>query len=169
MNVLKTIGKALGYTLLYLVFTALFIVWTFPEERLATFAEAKAAKFNNLDVSIGELELEGIDGVTLSNVTVRLPKKAKEPMPGMAPEKDDRPGGILQVGRLAVDASLWDYFVGGIVQAEFEGEMYTAEVPLALTSSDLDLIDLVLSAHVLSAGEEITYDVFGYDSFGNAV
>ena len=53
--------------------------------------------------------------------------------------------------------------------AEHEGEVYTADVPLTLTASDLDLIDLVLSEHVFSAGEEITYEVFGYDSFGNSV
>ena len=52
---------------------------------------------------------------------------------------------------------------------EFEGEVYAADVPLTLTASDLDLIDLVLSDHVLSAGDEITYEVFGYDSFGNSV
>ena len=32
MNVLKSAGKFLGYGLLYAVFTALFVVWTFPEE-----------------------------------------------------------------------------------------------------------------------------------------
>lgn len=52
---------------------------------------------------------------------------------------------------------------------EYEGTIYTTEAPLNLIPSEIDLIDLVLSAHVFSAGEEITYEVLGYDQFGNSV
>jgi len=50
---------------------------------------------------------------------------------------------------------------------DYEGTTYTAEATIDLSPSEIDLVDLQLSDHVLSAGGEISYDVLAFDRFGN--
>ena len=52
---------------------------------------------------------------------------------------------------------------------EYEGVEYSAEAIVDLSASEIDQIDLVLSAHVITAGEELSYSIVAYDAFGNEV
>ena len=94
MGILKTLGKGMGYSLIFTLMTLMFTLLTFPEDRLREYIEVLASDATGGRVSIADLSSQGIGGVELTDMALKMPAE-KRPEGG-----DDRPGGMLQVQRL---------------------------------------------------------------------
>jgi len=119
---MKTALRWTGYVLFFLVMTAVFVYLTFPTDRARRLAEAKLTELTGAEqVTIGDLSLAGLGGVTLENVTFEFAALSMPtPVPSIFVEGPPR---LLQIDRLEVDASLSGIAFGGDIDVAFEAEM----------------------------------------------
>lgn len=127
----------MGYSVYFTVALVAFLYLSIPTSKVKRFVAHKATKALKKKVTIGELEIRGISGVTLTNVVVELPlpegqvdeaasaagAPAAEATPGAADDDEDEPTklfnppGLLMADKLALDVNTWDLLTGKPLKA----------------------------------------------------
>ncbi len=129
-KVLTAVAKGVGYTVFFVVCTALFVRMTFPTEEARQFAEVQASSALKMKVGIGQLDLLGLGGLELQDVSLRLqPIEEKHPdgTPDLEKTKKQKPR-IVQAERLAADLSILPLLFDGRREVAFEGEVQGGEI-----------------------------------------
>ena len=70
---LGRVMRGVGYSAWFILALLFFTYLAFPNERVKSFAEAKASAALKMKVRIGELKLRGLGGVTLNDVKIEIP------------------------------------------------------------------------------------------------
>ncbi|MCA9513706.1 MAG: type II secretion system protein GspN [Myxococcales bacterium] len=101
---MKTALRRVGYVLFFVVATLFFIWATFPTDRVKRFAEQTLSERLNADVSIADLSLAGIGGVSAEGVTLTwAPIKMPTIVPGT---EEDGPLRMMLIDELDASAGI---------------------------------------------------------------
>ena len=89
---MATFFRATAYSIWFVCALFLFTYWSIPTDRVAKFAAHQATKKLKMKVTIGDLELHGLTGVTLKDVKVAIPIPVI-PLPGAEGNPGHQAGG----------------------------------------------------------------------------
>ncbi len=87
---LRKILKYAGYSGLFVVCLAVFMVWTFPMGKVKAYLEVQARRGLGVELRIGDLQLSGLSGIEASDLLVKLRRKSadeKDPAEAEAAER----------------------------------------------------------------------------------
>jgi type II secretion system protein N len=145
----RTILKAVGYSAFFLFAVLFFMYWTFPMEKVRHWVEQAAAEKLKLDLTIGELDLAGLNGLEAADVVVRFrAKKVGEKSEvgaeegtatatatgdaagaGAAADRDEADAAVrkpvwrtVRIDRLEAHVGLWDVLFGSRLELTAELE-----------------------------------------------